>query len=163
MALDDTIALLARAPVVGHLERDALRLLAFSAETRRLRTNEILFREGERSDGGYVVLQGELAAARSGSDAVALAGPGSLIGQTALFLPVDRPSSAVARRPSSVMRITPTLMRRVLQEFPAAAAAIQDSLAQDLDQLSGGLERVRQRLLSIGQRSASKDGKRPGR
>lgn len=155
MALDDTIALLAQAPVIGHLERDALRLLAFSAETRRLRAREILFREGDRSDGGYVVLEGELAAAREGSDAVALAGPGALIGQTALFVRIQRPSSAVARRASSVMRVSPTLMRRVLEEFPAAAAAIQDALADDLAELSGGLERVRQMLLAVGKPAAT--------
>ncbi len=146
MALDDTITLLSRAPLIGLLERDALRLIAFSAETRRLRPNEILFREGERSDGGYVVLSGELAATRDGSEAVTLAGPGSLVGRLALFLRLKRPSSAVARERSNVIRISPTLMRRVLEEFPAAAVSVRDAVADDLDELSEGLDRVRRLL-----------------
>ena len=141
--------MLARAPLIGHLERDALRLLAFSAETRRLRPDETLFRQGDRSDGGYVVLEGELEASRVGTDAVTVAGPGSLIGQVALFVRMQRPSSAVARRHSSVLRISPTLMRRVLEEFPSAAAEVRTAMADDLDDLSESLERVRRLLVVI--------------
>jgi hypothetical protein len=47
------------------------------------------------------------------------------------------------------MRVSPTLMKRVLGEFPAAAAALHQALAVDLSMLSGGLERVRERLLAI--------------
>ena len=149
MALDDTIAILSQAPLIGHLERDALRLVAFSAETRRLRANEILFRQGERSDGGYVVLSGEIAATRTGSDELTLAGPGSLVGQVALFVRMLRPASAVARVPTNVLRISPTLMRRLLEEFPAAAGEVRDALARDLDELTVGLDRVRRMLLEI--------------
>ncbi|MDB5590219.1 cyclic nucleotide-binding domain-containing protein [Enterovirga sp.] len=154
MALDDTIAILSQAPLLGHLERDALRLVAFSAETRRLRTNEILFREGERSDGGYVVLSGEIAASRAASGEVTLAGPGSLVGRTALFVRIVRPASAIAREPTTLLRISPTLMRRLLEEFPSAAGEVREALAQDLTELSDGLERVRRMLLAI-------DEKRP--
>lgn len=142
MALDDTIAILSQTPLIGLLERDALRLVAFSADTRRLRPNEILFREGERSDGGYVVVEGEIAATRSGSDELALAGPGSLIGRLALFLRIQRPASAVARAHSNVLRISPTLMRRVLEEFPAAAVAVRDAVADDLEALGADLAKV---------------------
>ncbi len=44
------------------------------------------------------------------------------------------------------MRITPTLMRRVLEEFPAAAQAIHDAMAQDLVSFTGDLDRVRSLL-----------------
>ena len=40
-------------------------------------------------------------------------------------------------------------MRRVLEEFPAAAAAMQDAMADELTRLTEGLERVRQQLLAI--------------
>lgn len=142
MALDHTIAILAQAPLIGLLERDALRLIAFSADTRRLRPNEILFREGERSDGGYVVIDGEIAATRAGGDDLTLAGPGSLVGRIALFARILRPASAVARERTNVVRISPTLMRRVLEEFPAAAVSVRDALAEDLDALGRDLGQV---------------------
>jgi hypothetical protein len=40
-------------------------------------------------------------------------------------------------------------MRRVLEEFPDAAAAIHDAMADELTRLTEGLERVRQQLLAI--------------
>ena len=40
-------------------------------------------------------------------------------------------------------------MRRVLEEFPDAAAAIQDAMAEELARLTEGLERVRQQLIAI--------------
>jgi CRP-like cAMP-binding protein len=151
MALEDDIATLSRAPLFGLMERDALRLLAFAAEHKTLRAGSILFRKGDRSDGGYVVSRGSFAlnAGEATGPALSTAGPGSLIGQTALFVRIERPATAVAREPSVVMRVSPTLMKRVLGEFPAAAAALHQALTVDLSMLSGGLERVRERLLAI--------------
>jgi hypothetical protein len=40
-------------------------------------------------------------------------------------------------------------MRRVLQEFPDAAAAMQDAMAEELARLTQGLEGVRQQLIAI--------------
>lgn len=147
MALDDTIGLLARAPLLGLLEPDALRLVAFSADTRRLRPDEVLFRRGDRSDGGYVVTSGELVVSRDGPDAGIAAGMGSLIGQVALFVRMPRPSSARARSAASVLRISPTLMRRVLEEFPDGAVCLRDAVEADLHELAAGLSRVREKLL----------------
>ena len=52
MALDDDIAILSQAPLFNLLERDALRLVAFASESRSLRAGDVLFRKGDRSDGG---------------------------------------------------------------------------------------------------------------
>ncbi len=151
MALDDDIAVLSQAPLFNLLERDALRLVAFASENRSLREGDVLFRKGDRSDGGYVVSQGAIAldATEDGSPAAFVAGPGALIGQTALFTRIARPATATAQEPSTVIRVTPSLMRRVLEEFPAAAAAMQDAMAEELARLTQGLERVRQQLIAI--------------
>ncbi|QFU14986.1 cyclic nucleotide-binding domain-containing protein [Microvirga thermotolerans] len=151
MALDDDIAVLSGAPLFSLLDRDALRLVAFAAETRNLREGDTLFRKGDRSDGGYVVSRGAIAldAREDGSAAEFVAGPGALIGQAALFARIERPATAIAREPSTVIRVAPSLMRRVLEEFPAAAAAMHEALALDLVRLTEGLERVRRRLVAI--------------
>src|ERR671921_1150528 len=118
MALEDDIATLSRAPLFTLLDRDALRLVAFAAENRSLREGDVLFRKGDRSDGGYVVSRGAIAldAAEDGSPATFIAEPGALIGQAALFLRNPRPATATARDASGVMRVSPTLVRRVLEE-----------------------------------------------
>lgn len=151
MALDDEIAVLAQAPLFNLLGRDALRLVAFASETRTLREGDVLFRKGDRSDGGYVVSRGAIAldAGEDGTSADFVVGPGSLIGQAALFTRIVRPATATAREASAVIRVTPSLVRRVLEEFPDAAAAIQDAMAEELARLSQGLERVRQQLIAI--------------
>src|ERR671917_793788 len=153
MALEDDIAVLTRAPLFGLLEMDAIRLIAFAAEPRALRAGEVLFRKGERADGGYVVARGAIAldAREDGSPVAFVAEPGALIGQTALFLRGPRPATATAREPSVVMRVSPTLVRRVLEEYPRAAGILHQALMRELVSLSTGLERVRQKLLSIGE------------
>ena len=137
MALDDDIAILIQAPLFNLLNRDALRLVAFAAENRMLRAGDVLFRKGDRSDGGYVVSRGAVAldARDDGSPATFIAGPGALIGQAALFTRISRPATAAAREPSTVIRISPSLMRRVLEEFPDAAAAMQDALIEELGRI----------------------------
>jgi CRP-like cAMP-binding protein len=151
MALEDDIATLSRAPLFGLLDRDALRLVAFAAENRILRAGDVLFRKGDRSDGGYVVSRGAIAldARDDGSPATYVAGPSAVIGQAALFTRIARPATAAAREPSTVIRISPSLMRRVLEEFPDAALAMREALAGDLLRLAAGLDGVRRRLLAI--------------
>ena len=151
MALDDDIAVLTQAPLFNLLEKDALRLVAFASETRSYRDGDVLFKKGDRSDGGYVVTRGTIAldAAEDGSPAAFVAGPSALIGQAALFARIERGATATAREPSAIIRVTPSLMRRVLEEFPEAAAAIHDAMAEELTRLAEGLERVRQQLIAI--------------
>ncbi|MDF2973715.1 MAG: cyclic nucleotide-binding protein, partial [Microvirga sp.] len=84
-----------------------------------------------------------------GSPAAFVAGPGALVGQAALFARIERRATATAQEPSAIVRVTPSLMRRVLEEFPDAAAAIHDAMADELTRLTEGLERVRQQLLAI--------------
>jgi CRP-like cAMP-binding protein len=144
MAGEATVAVLRGTPLVGLLDEDALRIVANVADARRLRPGEVLFRQGDRSDGGYVVISGSIGIGREGAeeDEVTPLGPGSLIGQTALFLRMQRPATAFAREASNVIRISPTLMKRVLQEYPSAAAGIADALSRDLEAVAAGLARV---------------------
>ena len=114
MGLDDDIAILAAAPLFGFLDRDALRLLTFAAERRDLADGDLLFSRGDPADGGFVVMAGR-----------------------------TRPTEARAEGSAAVMRITPMLMRRVLEEFPAAAQAVHDTLADDLAGLVTDLDQVR--------------------
>src|SRR3712207_2649774 len=98
MALEEDIAALSKVPLFGKLEIDAIRLIAFAAETRPLKAGDVLFRKGDRADGAYVVVRGAVAldARDDGSPATFVAESGALIGQTALFLRGTRPATAVA-------------------------------------------------------------------
>ena len=146
MVFDDVVLrVLRRTPILELFDEQALRVLANVADTRRLKPDEVLFRRSERSDGGFAILSGSIEVGREtgfGDDGVVL-GPGCLVGRTALFLRMQRPATAVALEPTSVMRISPTLMRRVLQQFPDAADRMADWLANDIDMMASELDGVR--------------------
>src|SRR5262245_14206378 len=98
MSLEDDMALLSKVALLGGMERDALRLLAFAAETRQLRAGDVLFRKGDVSDGGYVVVQGAIAMIEDDTKtADAIIGAGGLIGEVALITETKRPATAIAR------------------------------------------------------------------
>jgi CRP-like cAMP-binding protein len=145
VGLDDDIAILAAAPVFGHLDRDALRLLSFAAERRDLADGDRLFARGDPADGGFVVMAGTVRLEPAGGEPVR-AERSAVIGHLALFVRGERLADAWAEGPCALIRITPTLMRRVLEEFPSAAQAIHEALSHDLLALTGDLDRVRVRL-----------------
>lgn len=139
MSLESDIAVLAQVPLLSELSGDQLRLLAFGAEHRRLRAGEILFREGARADAGFVVALGTLGlvAGRPGHEKdVARAGPGMLLGEIALLTDTRRPATAKAETDCDVIRITRTLFRRMLEEYPEIAFALHQKLADDLGRMT---------------------------
>jgi CRP-like cAMP-binding protein len=153
VSLEDDIMSLAGAPLLGLLEPDALRLLAFAAEGRNLKPGDVLFRKGDRSDGGYIVTRGAIALdTRDDGSTTFVAETGALIGRLTLFTRTVRAATAIARKPSSVLRISPTLMRRVLEEFPNAAPILEEALADDLSDLMSRLEAVRRRFNELNER-----------
>ncbi len=151
MALDDDMALLARQPLLSLMERDALRLLAFAAESRILRAGDVLFRAGEPSDGAVLVVSGAVAltAQDDGQPASEIAGPRAMIGELALFTSVPRQVTAIAREPTQVMRLPRSVMRRVLGESPDSAEAIAQAIGDRLRGFVGELSIVEQALGAI--------------
>lgn len=147
MGLDDDIAILAAAPVFELFAHDALRLLCFAGERRLLEEGDPLFARGEPSDGGYVVMSGAIVldSRRAGEAPVTVARSG-VIGRNALFRQVARPADARAVESTEVMRVTPSVMSRVLREFPDVAEAIHGDMAEELLDLVRSLSGVRDRL-----------------
>ena len=60
MSLESDIAVLRQVPLFADLTADQLRLLAFGAEHRRLKSGETLFRVAARADEGFVIVSGEI-------------------------------------------------------------------------------------------------------
>lgn len=142
MALDDDIALLARVPLFASLGNEPLRLLAFSAETRFLRAGDVLFKEGQAADAGYVIADGRVVLSNDGGLTEHVAGPGHLIGEIALIIETLRPATATARDPCTVLRVPRPLFRRVLNEFPEAAQRIHDDFREKMRATTADLRRV---------------------
>ncbi|MBB3808879.1 cyclic nucleotide-binding domain-containing protein [Pseudochelatococcus contaminans] len=147
MSLSDDIALLSALPVFAGFEQAALRRLAQSAQTRNIRTGEVLYRQGEPAEGGYVLVSGSLSL-QDADGRRRQVSPGSLLGEPALVIETQWLTTAVADEDSAVLRLSRALMGRVIQEFPHSAAALQQALAVPFRRLSMELDVVSRLLQS---------------
>jgi CRP-like cAMP-binding protein len=152
MSADDIIHRLSQLSLFAKLEPGALRLIAFAAETRHLRAGDILFREGDVADCGYLLLAGALTldgANVKGNESVPkTAKEGDLLGEIALIVTTKRPVTAIARQTSTVLRISRALFLRVLEEYPASADRMRRDVLAHINALNHDLEAFRRGLIS---------------
>ncbi len=145
MTLDDDVGRLARTHPFSLLPREAVQLIAFSCEKRRVSAGDSLFLPGESADSGYFVHSGEIALVTDGAGPKSerRVGAGALIGESALFVPTARRVAARAAEDAVVLRIPRETFRRVLAEFPAGAEKIRAVLAERTRRLVDGLDAAR--------------------
>ncbi len=144
MGLDTDVRLLSGVRPFDSLPREAVQLIAFSCARRRLEAGESLFCAGEKSDGAFFVLEGEVVLRANGATRrVAL---GSLIGETALLTDTLRPADAQAVESAELLHIPRETFRRVMSEFPESAMKIAEGSARRARALI-------ERLDTIGRRS----------
>jgi CRP-like cAMP-binding protein len=137
MSIEDDVALLERVPTLRLLGATALRMLAIGSEQRDFARGDALFNAGDPADAGYVVQHGAFRVEDGGAEVIA--GPGALIGELALIVVMQRPSSAVAIENSSVLRVARSLFQRVLESDPDAARRLRDELATRTSQLASDI------------------------
>lgn len=144
MALDDDIVFLGRIATFRVLGREAMRILAISAQPLQLHGGEQLFEEGEPADGGYVVVQGavELKSAGDRAGGSVVARVGTLIGETAMIVDTLRPTAATALEPTTLLRIPRSVFLRTLEGEPGAAMALRDMMAGRLRSTLSDLDLV---------------------
>ncbi len=138
MSIEDDVALLERVPTLRLLGTAALRMLAIGSEQRVIERGAPLFNAGDEADAGFVVQHGAFRV-DDGGGAELIAGPGALIGELALVVAMQRPSTAIAIEHSSVVRIARSLFQRVLESDPAAAHRLRDELAARTSQFASDI------------------------
>jgi CRP-like cAMP-binding protein len=140
MALKDDIALFMRLSIFEGLTDEHLRLLAFGAERRRLEKGHVLFRQGAAADSAFVVTTGHLRltmhAPAGGERVIGDAGPGSILTEIAMIADAERHFTATATEESEVIRISRMLFRRMLEEYPEVAVAIDRRLRENFSRLA---------------------------
>jgi CRP-like cAMP-binding protein len=142
VTLEQDIARLSMVPLFAELATDHLRLIAFSATRLELADGRALFRADSKALSGFVVMSGEIQLSRgTEKDLVVLGryGPGTLIGESALFVETRRPATAISIGDTQVIEIDRTLMRRILTEFPEIAARMHAMIAARLSETVGDL------------------------
>jgi CRP-like cAMP-binding protein len=138
MSIEDDVALLERVPTLRLLGATALRMLAIGSEQRDFARGDRLFNAGDEADAGFVVQHGAFRI-EDHSGAETIAGPGTLIGELALVVAMQRPSTATALEHSSVIRVARSLFQRVLESDPTAARRLRDEFAARTSQIASDI------------------------
>ena len=147
MSIEDDIRLLEEVSTLAVLGHEALRILAIGAESRYVHSGDILFREGESADAGYVIQQGSFRLTTDRrAEAGATVGPATLVGELALLVETRRPVTATACEPSSVLRIPRTLFLKMLEGYPDAAQQLRDTILARNEHTTREIRKVRGKL-----------------
>lgn len=148
MSLESDVKALARLPIFSAFEPEALKLVAFAAEPVKFGAGDVLFRNGEVSDAGFLVLSGSimLDLGHGTMDNGKIVGPGALIGELALLAPTVHPVTAIARENATTLKLPRSLIRRVLEEFPESARRAREALRQQVENFGQELDKARRAL-----------------
>ncbi len=133
MAIDTDVRALGEVPLFQNFSTEQLRLIAFGTEHLTMAKGRELFREGETADCGFVILSGSVNLVDDKDDnrrIVHVAGVGTLLGELALIAGGERSTGAVVASDCEVMRISRSLFRRVLEEYPELAAALHAAMSR---------------------------------
>jgi len=147
MTIENDIAVLERVPIFRRLGAGALRILAIGAESVDVESGQVLFRAGDPADGAFIVQRGSFSLKpERESEGEFVAGPGTLIGESALFAETTRPATATAREPAIVMRLSRAMFLKMLESYPEAAQRLREVIAARTDQWTRDIESVRAAL-----------------
>ncbi|MBO0751467.1 MAG: Crp/Fnr family transcriptional regulator [Bradyrhizobiaceae bacterium] len=149
MTIEDDIAVLARIATFEQFSFAALQIVAIGSETRNLADGETLFSAGETTDAGYVIQSGSLTLTTNDlkqPERSVSFGPGTLIGELALVTETVCAATAVAAGPTTVIRISRNLFRKVLEGFPDAALVTHERLLGRANQANAELVRIKRML-----------------
>ena len=120
-------------PLLARLPTADLRALASRGRVRSYRAGTVIFREGDRGDSLYVVIEGSVRvavlSARGVEATVALLGPGEFLGDLALLDGRPRSASAIAQQTTKTLVVRRDDFRRWLSERPKASFALLEALS----------------------------------
>ncbi|WP_265516325.1 Crp/Fnr family transcriptional regulator [Nitratireductor luteus] len=149
MALDDDIRVLSGVALFSGFTREQLRLMAFGAETIALAAGRKLYSEGTPADSAFVIVSGTVALYREyeGRNHVfSLEGPGAILGDLALIADTERMTSAFAETDVKLIRLSRSMFRRILEEFPETAETLHGRISMRLQEMLKRMEELASRL-----------------
>ena len=134
MSLEDNIRALERTPVLADIGHEALRLLAFSIEQKRLGPREALFALGDEADCAYVLVSGRIGLADPSGE-VRMVGPGTLIGEMALISGAPRNATVTTSEDSSLLVVTDRQFWDLLERAPDMQTSVIKAMGARLQTL----------------------------
>ncbi len=152
MSLDDDINRFFSVALFADFPEEQLRLLAFGSKRIFLRKGEFLYHEGAMSDGGYIVVSGQvdLLVMREGREIILASQlENSVIGEMAMITANKRVADALARTDCELLHVPRDVFKRMLGEYPELALLMHGRIFAQVQQLLSRMGQVEQRLHTI--------------
>lgn len=131
-AEDPRVQALRSVPLFEDLTAEELRLLADRSATRNLPDHRQIFREGDASDGLYVIESGAVAIVRDRvgelMQRLARLGAGGFFGEMGLLEGGPRAASAVTSEPTRLLHVRRSDLLAVFQERPLLAVKLRAAI-----------------------------------
>lgn len=144
MGIDADVDALKQVPLFAGFSGEHLRLVAFGTERLTMGKGRELYQEGDPADCGFLILSGSVSLYEDRDGArhiVGLAQAGTLLGELALIAPIACPTGAATAEDCEILRISRTLVRRILEEYPDIAVGLHAKLSANfksmLDRITG--------------------------
>lgn len=133
LGLRDEAAPLESSLLLRGLSADDVQRLRQCLQRRELQAGEILFRQGDVSDGLYVLTRGSISIVASAAGAPGRRflsfSPGLMLGETAMLDGGGRSATAVADSASELWQLSPTALDALVHEASPLAAALYRNIA----------------------------------
>jgi CRP-like cAMP-binding protein len=110
------------------------------SDTVQLASGDVLFREGDKRDKMYVLLEGEMDV-RLGDYVVETARPGALIGEMALIDDSPRAANAIAKTDCRLAAVDKRRFHFLIQQHPHFATHVMKELADRLRNMNAAAMR----------------------
>jgi CRP-like cAMP-binding protein len=145
VSLAEEYELLRRVPFFAEIEPAKLKLLAFMSERVGYDSGKILFRQGDRADAAYLIIEGQadiLIDTANGPASIATLSNNDIVGEMAVLGDVPRTATVQAKTRLVALRIAKEPFMRMVREFPNMAVSIMRELAHRLELTNHQLQRA---------------------
>ena len=153
MSIQSEVELLRRIPLFASIDTSRLKLLAFTSERLSFDPGAVLFREGDRGDSAYLILNGKVDVAvgsPKGDVVVAHIGANNIVGEMALLCEMPRTATIIAAEPLDTLRIKKDQFLQMLREIPQMPLEIMRELAVRLNNVNKELSAAHAKLRAAG-------------
>ena len=153
MSIQTEVELLRRIPLFANIDTSRLKLLAFTSERLTYNAGAVLFREGDRGDSAYLILQGKVdvsVASSNGDVVVAHLGANNIVGEMALLCEMPRTATITAAEPLDTLKIKKDQFFQLMRDLPQMTLDIMRELAVRLNNVNKELSAAHAKLRAAG-------------
>lgn len=114
--------------------------------TKKFKSGDIIFKEGENSKEAYILISGEIEVLKGDNVVVTFSEKGTFIGEMAVLLGKSRTATLRAKTDCEVGVVTKENFEIMVQKIPSVAFKLAKSLAERLEKTTKELNQLKNRL-----------------